>query len=329
MQHPGARRSLKFALGLCALLALSPAARADEPTAKPALRATLAQAHRDLYASHLAQLLAQHPPPAEDWLWSAHVFISSQQALLRSSRAHLEAPGARMRAQSGIELPVAMFSSLKRCVQLNLMRRLRLSEDAADALASALEHQAVETAGLDPATYLARTGQRRIAEPLRLARIRLALDQTQRLTAGRVDSSYDIPYVAGYDARDGTRVYIDRLVPLEKVLPGSALAVPIGRLITLHELVEKAMLDEFQLTYPQAHQLALRVEREATLALHFSWETYDRYMEGVIDEVGRRRPERVPPGLDLTPYESYSDPETVALRLQMQRAQMQRPIAAP
>jgi len=38
---------------------------------------------------------------------------------------------------------------------------------------------------------------------------------------------------------------------------------------------------------------------------------------------------RAPASAPMTPYESYSDPETVALRLQMQRAQTQRPIAAP
>lgn len=275
----------------------------------------------DHYAAPFAQLLASYRQPAEDWVLDPYLLIDSQRAILRAHGVPAEAKAEpQLRGRVGRELPLGMFTSLKRLVQAGLMHRLRLPEPSAEALAATVERQAVEIAGLDPATYFRQTGQQPVAEPLHLARVRAALEHADRLTAGRIDTSYDIPYVAGYDKRDGTRIYIDRSVPLEKVLPGSSVPVPIGRLLTIHELVEKAMIDEYGLRYQQAHQLALRMEREAATALEVSWESYDRYMVGVIDAVGQRRPERVPPGLDMAPYDAYSDPEGVAIREAMLRA---------
>lgn len=275
----------------------------------------------DRYAAPFAQLLASYRQPAEDWVLDPYLLIDSQRAILGAPGVPAAAKGEpKLRGRVARELPLGMFTSFKRLVQEGLARRLHLPEPSAEALAAAVERQAVESAGLDLATYLRQTGQQPVEEALHLARVRAALEHADRLTVGRIDTSYDIPYVAGYDKRDGTRIYIDRSVPLEKVLPGSAVPVPIGRLLTIHELVEKALIDEYALRYQQAHQLALRVEREAALALDVSWEGYDRYMVEVIDGVGRRRPERVPPGLDMAPYDAYSDPEGVAVREAMLRA---------
>ncbi|MCX6826899.1 MAG: hypothetical protein NTV06_06515, partial [candidate division Zixibacteria bacterium] len=89
----------------------------------------------------------------------------------------------------------------------------------------------------------------------------------------KLDRTYDIPYLAGY-SRNGKIVYIDRHLPKSFVTRGRR--VFVDQYLILHEMVEKALLDELGLHYQHAHQIALRAEEAAIRAGKNSWREYDR-----------------------------------------------------
>jgi hypothetical protein len=87
---------------------------------------------------------------------------------------------------------------------------------------------------------------------------------------GKIDRSYDIPYIAGY-SRDGSTVFIDRHMPRSFVYRGRR--VLTDRFLVTHEIVEKALLDQLSLHYLHAHQIALRIEQAAVRAAGIPWRT--------------------------------------------------------
>jgi hypothetical protein len=66
---------------------------------------------------------------------------------------------------------------------------------------------------------------------------------------GKLDRSYDIPYIAGY-SRDGGTIFIDRHMPRSFVWRGRR--VRTDRFLITHEIVEKALLDQLRLHYLHA-----------------------------------------------------------------------------
>jgi len=126
----------------------------------------------------------------------------------------------------------------------------------------------------------------------------------------RLDRSHDIPYLAGY-SRDGKTIYIDKDLPKTFAAPGGRRRVSVDRYLILHEAVEKALLDGLGLSYPHAHQIALRAEQAAVRADGVPWRPYDRFMKRYIKEAGDDL-RRLPKALDLKPYRDEHD--TQALR---------------
>jgi hypothetical protein len=55
--------------------------------------------------------------------------------------------------------------------------------------------------------------------------------------------------------------------------------VRVEPFLLIHEIVEKALLDELRLHYLHAHQIALRAERDAVKAAGVSWWAYQRFMK--------------------------------------------------
>jgi len=76
----------------------------------------------------------------------------------------------------------------------------------------------------------------------------------------KLDRSHDVPYVAGY-SQNGEKVYIDRHMP--KSFRHDGKRVDTDCFLILHEVFERALLDELGLHYLHAHQIALRSERAA------------------------------------------------------------------
>jgi hypothetical protein len=117
-----------------------------------------------------------------------------------------------------------------------------------------------------------------------------------------VDTTFDIPYVAGY-SKDGKTFYIDCKLPRKwdgfDVVPG----------LILHESTERGLEGEINsLPYQLAHQVALRAERAYIEACGKTWKSYNAWCMKQISEIGsRKRYDNVPRDLDLEPYHDEED----------------------
>jgi hypothetical protein len=119
-----------------------------------------------------------------------------------------------------------------------------------------------------------------------------------------LDREHDIPYLAGY-SRDGKTIYIDRHMPATMRYKGRA--VDTDRFLILHEEVEKTLIDQLDLHYLHAHQIATRAEEAAVRAAGILWRDYDRFMQKYVKKIGDERLKKVPADLDLKPYRDEHD----------------------
>lgn len=120
----------------------------------------------------------------------------------------------------------------------------------------------------------------------------------------KLDRSHDIPYLAGY-SMDGKTIYIDRHLPFSFKYRGRT--IDVDRFLIMHEEIEKTLIDQLDLHYLHAHQIATRAEEAAVRAERISWHAYDRFMQKYVKSVGDERLKKVPKDLDLKPYRDYHD----------------------
>lgn len=120
----------------------------------------------------------------------------------------------------------------------------------------------------------------------------------------KVNTTHDVPYVAGYDKTKHI-VYIDNKQPLEAKLNGKM--VDIEKYLVLHEVIEKALINYSNLKYQHAHQIALRMEKEAVENDGLNWEEYNNFFEKWIKTIGEEKIKNPPENLDLTPYKDEHD----------------------
>jgi hypothetical protein len=120
----------------------------------------------------------------------------------------------------------------------------------------------------------------------------------------KLDRDHDIPYLAGY-SRDGKTIYIDRHMP--KLMKFRGREIDTDRFLILHEEVEKTLIDQLNLHYLHAHQIATRAEEAAVRAAGILWRDYDRFMQKYVKRIGDERLKKVPADLDLKPYRDEHD----------------------
>jgi len=135
----------------------------------------------------------------------------------------------------------------------------------------------------------------------------LMLDRALDAIVRRVknlDRNHDIPYLAGY-SNDGKTIYIDRHMPHSMKFRGRE--VDTDRFLLLHEEVEKTLIDQLNLHYLHAHQIATRAEEAAVRAAGVGWREYDRFMQKFVKTIGDERLIKVPADLDLKPYRDEHD----------------------
>jgi hypothetical protein len=130
-----------------------------------------------------------------------------------------------------------------------------------------------------------------------------ALDAVVRRVK-KLDREHDIPYLAGY-SRDGKTIYIDRHMPKSFRFRGRVIGT--DRFLILHEEVEKTLIDQLNLHYLHAHQIATRAEQAAVRAAGVNWRDYDRFMQKYVKKLGDERLTRVPADLDEKPYRDEHD----------------------
>jgi hypothetical protein len=124
-----------------------------------------------------------------------------------------------------------------------------------------------------------------------------------------LDRHFDIPYLAGYSL-DGKTIYIDRHLP--ETFTWRTRTVGVDRYLIMHETVEKTLIDQMNLHYLHAHQIATRAEEAAVRADRISWRAYDRFMQAYVKQIGDERLTRVPEDLDLKPYRDEHDRDLIA-----------------
>src|SRR5438105_7318998 len=83
--------------------------------------------------------------------------------------------------------------------------------------------------------------------------------------------------------------------------------IDTDRYLILHEEVEKTLIDQLNLHYLHAHQIATRAEQAAVRAAGIRWRDYDRFMQKFVKKIGDERLKKVPPDLDLKPYRDEHD----------------------
>jgi hypothetical protein len=135
----------------------------------------------------------------------------------------------------------------------------------------------------------------------------LMLDRALDAIVRRVknlDRKHDVPYLAGY-SKDGKTIYIDRHMPRTMSYKGRE--IDTDRFLILHEEVEKTLIDQLNLHYLHAHQIAARAEEAAVRAAGVGWREYDRFMQKYVKRIGDERLNKVPPDLDLKPYRDEHD----------------------
>jgi len=92
--------------------------------------------------------------------------------------------------------------------------------------------------------------------------------------------------IAGY-SKDGSRIYIDILVPGWMWTP-----------LISHEVLEMTLTQQLGFEYKWAHQQATALERKVAESLQINWEEYDATYKQLLDMVLKREP-KPPPIADL------------------------------
>lgn len=135
-----------------------------------------------------------------------------------------------------------------------------------------------------------------------------AIGRRIRVTNRKYDipyiAGYSVPYIAGYSV-DGKTVFIDRHLP--RTFRWKGRSVRVEPFLLTHEIIEKTLLDQLQLHYLHAHQIALRAEKAAVEAAGVSWDVYNRFMKRYEKPIDAEKLVSVPPDLDLTPYRDEKD----------------------
>jgi hypothetical protein len=83
--------------------------------------------------------------------------------------------------------------------------------------------------------------------------------------------------------------------------------IDTDRFLMLHEEIEKMLIDQLNLHYLHAHQIACRAEEAAVRAAGVLWRDYDRFMQKHVKTIGDERLTKVPADLDLKPYRDEHD----------------------
>src|SRR5215469_16853152 len=134
-----------------------------------------------------------------------------------------------------------------------------------------------------------------------------ALDAVVRRVK-KLDRKHDVPYLAGY-SKDGKTIYIDHRMPPSFRYAGKE--INTDRYLILHEEVEKTLIDQLNLHYLHAHQIASHAEQAAVRAAGIRWRDYDRFMQSNVKSIGDERLTKVPADLDLKPYRDEHDYDLV------------------
>lgn len=119
-----------------------------------------------------------------------------------------------------------------------------------------------------------------------------------------IDRSHTIPYTAGYST-DGKTIYIDRRLP--KGFTHANKFYDVTKLIVLHEIIEKLLLETYKLNYQEGHNIALRIEMAACDSMNLNWTIYNKWVFTWAQYIEHSSMSNPPKDLDLQPYKDSHD----------------------
>lgn len=116
-----------------------------------------------------------------------------------------------------------------------------------------------------------------------------------------VNTDYQVPYVAGY-SQDGAIVYIDKRLP-KCFIDTKGNTVDVYKYLFIHEVTEKALKDELNLSYNRAHSLAIATQAQALTMDNINYDEYYAFLQSYINyDIQPEDFDDVPPDLDVSPY---------------------------
>lgn len=128
----------------------------------------------------------------------------------------------------------------------------------------------------------------------------------------KLDRSHQVPYLAGYSVDD-------RVVYIDERLPAELAGVEVAKYLTVHEEVEKDLIDKFGFDYLTAHECATAAEHEHLRQDGHDVAKYEAALKPYIEQYQKTfDAARVPRDLDLTPYEDSGD-ERILRRIKSTR----------
>lgn len=117
-----------------------------------------------------------------------------------------------------------------------------------------------------------------------------------------IDTKHNIPYLAGY-SKNSRIVYIDNRLP-EFFKQRNGKIVHVWKYISIHEELEKDLIDKQGMTYHEAHEIATAAEKTALVHAGYDWGEYERFLAPYI-KMCDKECKNVPEDLDLTPYRLF------------------------
>jgi len=125
-----------------------------------------------------------------------------------------------------------------------------------------------------------------------------------KLPEARINTNYQVPYLAGY-SEDGTTIYFDKRLPQYLTLTNGQ-EIDVYKYLLVHEKTEKHLEDVKGYKYQYAHEKATGKEREAVEKDGVSWDEYQSYMLKMVKKL-MKLSDNVPPDIDVKPEHDYHD----------------------
>lgn len=215
-------------------------------------------------------------------------------------------------SEKGETVSLEILLSVPATLERALVDKLSLSSESAVELSNRVLRIQLESLGSgieEFSTFLQKYTPEKVSS-LKISRKKLLEVTEEFQSVVNVSRDYDIPYLAGYSYHNPKQIYLDRGIPL-LITTKAGNEVDVGPFLVIHEAVEKALIDELQLTknsYHRTHQIAQRMEKEAVLASGLTWQEYQYdIMKTQIDRAFENVPTRSPYDLDFTPYMDEQD----------------------
>ncbi len=259
-------------------------------------------------------LISKIPKPDDVLEIEPSLFMGSRHILVSRARDG-NMSGPFLQSRFGRRINIQSFQIFREQLVVVFRRHFGFSDSQSEAIANELERQAVVEARIRAVDYDAVVPRAKYTRAEFSHFLKKGMEDL--FLTSDILRGCDVPFIGGYHRDNEKEIYIDRAVPETKTFSG--VEAPLIKLLNVHERIEKAILVEYQTSYPHAHQIALRVEKLTADALGIPWQKYDANWSKinlVTKKVSRT--------LDMTPYLTFTDAYNLRLIKKMKLSMVDR-----